>query len=137
MEHRGIRLEIDICAILVLRWFCDIACEFAAFKSSLTHLSVTIATHFEMSTQGIYSLNTHSVKSDTFLKSLRVELSAGVQDTHTVDELSLRDSSAIVANGDTKIILYRYLDTVACLHLKLIDRVIEYLLQQDVDTIFC
>ena len=79
-----------------------------------------------MAAQRVYCLNTHTIKSDRLLKRLRVELTTGVKYAHRLDELSLRNASTIVANRYTQIILYVYLDSIAGLHLELVDRVIKH-----------
>ena len=136
VEHRCVGLEIDIGAVLILCRFCDIAGQFATLESRLAHLTITITMHLEMRTQRIHSLHTHTIQSDRLLESLRIKLSAGVQDTDGIDELTLRDASTIVAHRNAMIILNVHLNTVACLHLELVDRVVEHLFQQHIDAVF-
>ena len=135
LEERIVRLEENVGTVLILRGFRHITYQHATLKDSLAHLPFTIASHLKTAAQGIHGLHTHTVQTDRLLESLRVELSAGVQDANGVDELSLRDASSVVTNRHPKIILDGYLDTVASLHLELVDRVVEHLLQQHIDTV--
>ena len=135
LEKRIVRLEEDVGTVLILRGFRHITYQHATLKDGLAHLPFTIAAHLESAAQGIHGLHTHAVQTDRLLESLRVELSAGIQDADGVDELSLRDASSVVANRHTKVILDGYLDTVASLHLELVDRVVEHLFQQHIDTV--
>ena len=126
----------NIGTILILCRFGDIAGQLTTLEGRLAYLPITIAMHLEMRTQRIHGLHAHAIQSDRLLESLRIELSAGVQDADAVDELTLRDASAIVAYRDTMVILDIHFNTVACLHLKLVNRVIEDFFQQDIDSIF-
>ena len=135
LEERIVRLEEDVGTVLILRGFRHITYQHATLKDGLTHLPFTIAAHLESAAQGIDGLHTHAVQTDRLLESLRVELSAGVQDADGVDELSLRDASSIVTNRHTQVILDGHLNTVAGLHLELVDGVVEHLLQQHIDTV--
>ena len=135
LEERIVRLEEDVGTVLILRGFRHITYQHASLKNGLAHLPVTIAAHLETAAQGIDGLDTHTVQTDRLLESLRVELSAGVQDADGVDEFSLGDASSIVTNRHPKIILDGHLNTVAGLHLELVDRIVEHLLQQHIDTV--
>ena len=136
-EFRVIGLKVDICSILVLGGLCHVTDQFATLEDSLAHLAVAVAMHLETTAQRIDSLHTHTIQTDRLLESLRVELTTGIQDTDRLDEFSLWDTTTIVTDGDTEMILYRYLNAVARLHLKLVDRVVEDLLQQHIDSVFC
>ena len=48
----------------------------------------------------------------------------------------MRNASTIVAYSHTKIVFDVYFYPVASMHLKLVDRVVEHLFEQHVDTIF-
>ena len=137
VEHRGIWFKINISAVLVLCRLSHIALQLTILKDGLTHFALTIAVYLEMCTQCIHSLYSYTIQANGLLESLRVEFSAGVQNTHRVDKLTLRDASTVVSNRDAVIVFDIHLDTVASLHLELIDGVVEHFLQQDIDSIFC
>ena len=134
-ELRSIWFEIDIGTVLVLSRFCNIAHQLTTLKDSLAHLTFTIASHFETTTQGIYSFYTYAIQTNRLLKGLRVELSTGIKDTYRFYQFALGDASPVVANRDAEVVLYIHLDAIARLHLKLVNRVIEHLFQQYIDTI--
>ena len=135
LELRIVWLEIDVGTVLVLRRFRHIRNQFSTLEDGFAYLSFTIAAYLEMRAQGIDSLHTHTVQTDRLLESLGVELTTGVQNADTLDELALGDASAIVAHRDAEVVLYVDFDAIACPHLELIDGVVEYLFQQDVDTV--
>ena len=113
-----------------------ITLQFSPLKGCGSHLSVTEALHLKTGAQRIDSLQTHAVQSDTLLESLRVVLTTGIQHAHSLDEFSLRDTTTIIAHRHPQVILDIYLDALAGIHLKLIDRVVDHLFQQYIDTIF-
>ena len=135
LEERVVWLEEHVGAIFILRRLSDIADQLATLEDSLAHLPFAIAAHLETAAQSIDGLHTHTVQTDRLLEGLGVELTTGVQDAHRVDQLSLGDATAIVTNRHTEVVLDGHLDAVACLHLKLVDRVVEHFLQQHVDTV--
>ena len=90
-----------------------------------------------MRAQGIDSLHTHTIQADRLLESLGVELTTGVQNANTLDELTLRNTSTIVTYGNAQVVLDIDFNTITCTHLEFIDRVVEHLLQQHIDTVFC
>ena len=136
LEQRIVRFEIYVGTCFVLRIFCDVRLQDASLESCLTHLSVTIAGHLEMRTQRIHRLYTHTIQTYGLLESLRVVLTTSVQHADGFDELALRDASSIVTNGDAQVFVDGDFQSVACLHLKLVDGVINDFFQQNVDTVF-
>ena len=135
LEQRIVRFEIDIGTSLVLRVLCDVRLQNASFKSRPTHLSVTIASHLEMGTQRIDGFHTHTIQTYRLLKGFRVVLTTSVQHADSLDELTLRDASSVVANGDSQILVDGDFQTVASLHLKLVDGVVDNFLQQHIDAV--
>ena len=135
LEEGIVWFEEDVCAVLILRRFRDIANQFATLEDGLSHLAVTITAHLEMAAQGIDGLDTHAIQADRLLECLGVELTAGIQDANGVDEFPLGDASAVVAHRHPQIVLDGHLDTVASLHLELVDGVVEHFLQQHIDAV--
>ena len=134
-EQGVIGLEEDICAVLVLGVLRHVAQHLTTGKNRLAHLTLTIAVHLEASAQGIHSLHTHTIQTDRLLKGLGVILTTCVQHRYSLYQLTLRDASSVVANADTQVLIDVHLDAVACMHLKLVDRVVDHLFQQHVDTV--
>ena len=90
----------------------------------------------EVGTEGIDRLHTHTVQTDALLERLAVVLTAGIQHTYSLNELSLRNTTTIVAHADTQIVLDIDFQTGTCAHLEFIDRVVYHLLQEHINTIF-
>ena len=134
-EECVVGFEEDEGSIFILGILRDVTGHLTFLKGSLTDLSVAIAAYFEMGTQGIDGLHTHTVETHRLLESLGVVLTTSVQYGYSLNHLSLRDASAIVADRDAQIVLDGHLETVASLHLEFVDRVIDHLLQQHIDTI--
>ena len=89
-----------------------------------------------MDTQRIDRLHTHAIQTYRLLEGLRVILTTCIQHADSLDELTLRNATTIVTNGDTQIVVDGDLQAVASLHLELVDGVVDDFLQQHVDTIF-
>ena len=88
-----------------------------------------------MGAQGVDSLHTHTIQTYRLLESLRVVLTTCIEYADSLDEFALRDASTIVANGDAQIFIDIDFNPLASLHLKLVNRVVNDLLQQNIDTI--
>ena len=88
-----------------------------------------------MGTEGIDRFHTDTVQTDTLLERLAIVLTTGIQHADSLNELSLRNTTAIVADADTQIVLYIDFQTCSSPHLKLIDGVIDHLLQEHINTI--
>ena len=134
-EEGIIRLEEDVCAVLVLCVLCHVADHLTTGKDCLAHLTLAITVYLEMRTQGIDGFHTHTIQTDRLLKRLGVVLTTSIQHRYGLDQLSLRDASTIVAHGDTQVLVDIHLDTVARMHLELVDGVVDHLFQQHVDTV--
>ena len=70
------------------------------------------------------------------MKRLRVVFAARVEHAHGLYQLSLRNAAAVVAHGYAQVVFQIHLDTLAGLHLKLVDRVVNHLFQQYVNAVF-
>ena len=88
-----------------------------------------------MSTKSIHSLHTYSIKTYTFLECLAIVLTTRIEYAHCLNQLALRDTTTIVTHTYTLVIGHLNLDTLAGMHLKLVNTVIDDFLQQHVDTI--
>ena len=88
-----------------------------------------------MCTQRIHCLHTHTVQAYTLLEGLAIILTAGVEHAHCLHQLALRDAAAIVAHADALVVGDVNLDALAGMHLKLVDRVVDDLLEQHIDTV--
>ena len=136
LEQRVVGLEEDISTVLILRRLSLIADELAALKDECAHLSLTITLHLKVGAEGVDSLHTDTVQTDTLFKCLGIILTTGIQHRHGFHKLTLWDATAIVAHGDAEVVLNIHLNAVTGIHLKLIDGVVDDLLQQDIDTVF-
>ena len=90
-----------------------------------------------MQTESIHRLDTYSVKSDALLECLGVIFSSCIQHAHSLNELSLRYSSSVVAHADPEMVFHIHLYTLSHIHAELVDRVVHHLFQQHINTIFC
>ena len=136
LEECIIRLEEDKGTVLVLSIFHRVALQNTFLKLQMAHLSVAVRLYFEVGTEGIDRLHTHTVQTDALLERLAVVLTAGIQHTYSLNELALRNTTAIVAHADTQIVLDIDFQTGTCTHLEFIDRVVYHLLQEHINTIF-
>ena len=134
-EQRVVGFEIDVRAVLVLRILRLVGLQDTTLEGRATHLALAIAGHFEVGTQGIHGLHTHTVQTHRLLKGLRVVLTTRIQHRDGFDELTLRDASAVVAHRDTQVIVDSNFDTRAGMHLEFVDAVVDNFLQQHIDTV--
>ena len=131
----AVGLEEDIGTVLVLRVLSDVADEFSTFKDGFSHLSIAKRVHLEVRRERVDRLDADTIQTNRLLESLRVVLTASVQHADSLDHLALRNATTIVTNRDTKVVFNVDFDAVASLHLKLIDGVVDDLLQQHIDAI--
>ena len=124
-EKRIVGLEEDVGAVLVLCGFRIVARDDTLLEGGLTHFSLAEAAHLKMGTQRIDSLHTDTVQTHRLLESLRVILTASVQDADGLNHLTLGDATPIVAYRHSQIVFDINLKAVAGLHLKLIDGVVD------------
>ena len=101
----------------------------------MAHLALSVGLHLEVRAQRIDRLHAHTVQSYALLESLGVVFSAGVEHAHGLHQLALRYAAAIVAHADTQVFVYRNLNALACVHLELVDAVVDYFLQKHVDAV--
>ena len=88
-----------------------------------------------METQRIDCLKTDTVQAHALLESLAVELTAGVEHAHRLDQFALRNSASVVTYHNLARIGQIYLDTLAGIHAELIHAVVDNLLEQYVDSV--
>ena len=135
LKQRVVGLEHDIGARLVIRGLSNVALEDTTLEDHLAYLSVTIAMGFEMGTQEVDSLDTDTIHSHRLLKGLGVVLTTRIQLADGFDDLSLRDTTTIVANRDPQMVYNIDLNALASIHTELIDGVVDGLFQKYIDTI--
>ena len=131
----SVRLEIDVCAVLVFRLFRNIVDELSLLESGFSHDSIAKGVHLKMRTQRINGLHAHTIQSDGFLESLRIVLTTRIQHADSLNHLALRNASAIVSDRDAEVVFDIDFYAVASLHLELVDGVVDDLLQQHIDAI--
>ena len=136
LEQGIIRLEEDIGTILILRILGLVAFHHTSFKGDAAYLPFAEAPYLEPSAQRVHSLHTHTVQAHTLLERLRVVFTTCIKYAYRLHQLSLRDSTTIVAHGNTQVVLDIDLYALTRIHLEFVDRVVDHLLQQHVDTIF-
>ena len=89
-----------------------------------------------MAAQRVDGFHAHAVQSDTFLEGFRVVFAAGVEHVDRLDEFSLRYASSVVAHAHAQVVGDVYLNAFSGVHLKLVDGVVDHLLEQHVDAVF-
>ena len=135
-EERRIRLEEDVCAVLVLRLLGGVARELPSLERGAAHVAVAVGAHLEARAEGVDGLHAHAVEADALLERLRVVLAAGVEHAHGLDELALGYAAAVVAHADAEVLVDVHLDAVAGVHLELVDGVVYHFLQEHVYAVF-
>ena len=105
-----------------------IGLQLATLKLEGADLTVTPAAYLKVQAQRIHGLKAHTVQAHALLESLAVKLTAGIEDTDSLQQLTLRDSTAIVTHHYTACINQVNLDALARVHAELIHTVVYYLL---------
>ena len=134
-EQCRVGLEEDEGSVLVGSVLGMVAHEVAALKLKRSYHSVAIRPHLEMSAQCVDRLHTHTVQSDALLERLRVVLASGVEHRYSLDELTLGYAAAVVAHRNTQTVVDIDFDATTGIHLELVDRVVDNLLEQHVDAV--
>ena len=112
-----------------------VAHKVAALKLQCSYHTVAIRPHLEVGAQGVDRLHTHTVQSDALLERLRVVLASGVEHRYSLDELTLGYAAAVVAHRNTQTVVDIDFDATTGIHLELVDRVVDNLLEQHVDAV--
>ena len=129
LEESRVGLKVDVSTVLVLSVLGDIANEHTLFENRFPYLAITIGICLEMVAQGIYRLQAHTIQTYALLEGFRVILTTSVKHRNGFHEFALRDTSTIVANAGTQIVLYVHLDALAGIHLKFVDAIVYHLFQ--------
>ena len=87
-----------------------------------------------MAGKGVDRLGADPVQADRFLESLGVVFGAGVHLRHTFHYLSQGYAPAVVADGG-HVIPERDFDGLPVPHHELVNRVVDYFLEQHIDTV--
>ena len=135
LEQRVVGFKEDIGAALISGLFRLVTDEFTALKLCRAHFTIAIGAHFEARTQEVNSLDTHTIHTYGFLERLGIVFSTGIQLTHGLNHLFLRNATAIVTECHAKVFIDVDLDAFALVHAELINRVVDGLLEQHIDTV--
>ena len=108
----------------------------SSFELRDAYLAITVTSYFEVSAQRIHRLGTHTVQTHAFLESLGVVFATCVEQADSFDEFALRYATTIVAYAHTVIVFNGHVDAFTCIHLELVDGVIDGFLEQNVDAVF-
>ena len=134
-EERWVWLEVDVCAVLVVSVGGLVVGKVALLKLQRPYLAVSVRLYLEVGRESVDRLHTHTVKADALLERLGVVLAAGVEHRHSLDELALRYATSVVAHRHAQTLVDVDLDAASGVHLKLVYRVVDYLLKQHVDAV--
>ena len=134
-EERWVWLEVDVCAVLVVGVGGLVVGKVALLKLQRPYLAVSVRLYLEVGRESVDRLHTHTVKADALLERLGVVLAACVEHRHSLDELALRYTASVVAHRHAQTLVDVDLDAASGVHLKLVDRVVDYLLKQHVDAV--
>ena len=135
LEEGVVGLKEDVSTRLILRRFRAVLLLGAPFEEEAAHFALAKGLHLKARAEGIDRLDTHAIKADALLESLGIVFATGIQHAHGFYELSLWDAAPIVAHGYAEVVLNVNLYSVTGIHLELINRIINHLLQQHVDAV--
>ena len=108
--------------------------QFALRELRPAHLALAVGFYGEERGQGIDSFGTHTVQTDGFLKRLAVVFAAGVEHRDNLHQFAQRDTASVVPYTHTPL-FDLYFNHLAFAHAVLIDRVVDTLFDEHVDTI--
>ena len=135
VEERVVRFKEDISSVFFCRVFGHITQQRSFLEDDGTYFVVAVAAYLETATQRIDRLDAHAIQSDTFLESLRVIFTPGIQFADCLYQFALRDASSIVAHADVQAVFYSHFYTLSGTHLELVDAVVHHFFQQHIDTV--
>ena len=115
---------------------CLVRNKFTPFKVQYAHLTIAIGLDSEVLAQGIDGFHTHTVQTHRLLESLGVILTASVEHADGFYKLALWNATAIVSDRYPQVVFDIHLYALSGIHLKLVDRVVDDLFQQDIDAVF-
>ena len=105
-------------------------------ESGGTYFAVAVTAYLETGAQCVDGFHTDTVQSDTLLECFTVVLTTCVQHADRFNQLSLRNASSVVADTDTKIFFNGNLNFLTGLHFELVNTVVDYFFQEDIDSVF-
>ena len=128
-------LEENVGAVLLVGGPGGVGHEVAALEDGLAHLSVAEAAGHEARAQGVDGLDAHAVEAHAGGEDGCVVLGPRVELRNGVDQAAQGDAPAIVAHGGAQVVVDVHLDALAKAFVKLVDAVVDDLLDEDVDTV--
>ena len=134
-EQSTIRFEEDSCSVFFCAILGDVAHQLSFLKRSLAHLSVAIARHLKTTAQSIHRLQTDTIQADALLERLGIVFTTGIQLADRLDELALRNTTTVVTNTYTQVVLDGHFYLLTSSHLELVDTVVHHFLQQHINTV--
>ena len=134
-EELAVGQESHEGTVLLGRFSLVLTDQLAAFEARFAELAVAKAPHRELGGERVDGLGADAVETDGELEDVVVVLAAGVHHGDAFDELLERDAAPVVADGDAPLRRERDVDAAATSHDEFVDAVVDYLLEQDVDTV--
>ena len=134
-ENLLINAEADKCTILLVYATLPAVGKLQTLgKSNRMCLAITHRARRKLAREHIHSLHTHTIQTYGLLEGIALVLTTRIHLAHGCRQRLERDTTTIVSHRHD-IILDGNLNSVACAHNKLVNRVIDRLLNQNVDTI--
>ena len=110
--------------------------QYAFLKNQAAYRTVTITLHLKAGTQSIDGLDTDAVQSHAFLKSLGIVFASSIEHRDRLNEFALRNATSVVPYRYAQIVDNIHFNAISGMHLKLIDGVVDDLLQKHIHAVF-
>ena len=121
LEQSVIWFEIDKSTIFIIRFIGMITNLITFFKFYFTDFTFSIRANSKMGTQSINCFNTYTIQTDTLLKSLTIVFTTSIKYTDSFYKFTLRNTTSIITNRNTKIIFDIHLNAATSFHFKLVN----------------
>ena len=135
-EESRIGLEENVRAVLFFRLAAAVVDEFSAFEGGFSELSVAAGAGHKAAREGIDSFQTHPVQSDRGCVLIVVVLTAGVQLRNGGNQTTEGNAAAVVADRSREFVRDFDFDFLTETLVELVDRVVDALFEQHINTIF-
>ena len=133
-ENLGIGFEENFCAVGFALFSFLLRLEFSSFEVCAEKLAIPMTRNRKAGREGVDCLGADTIQSDAELKDLVIVFRSGVDPRNAVDHFAERDAAAVISDADESAIDC-HIDLATVPHDEFVDRIVDDLLQKDIDPV--
>ena len=133
-ENLGIGFEENFCAVGFGLLSFLLRLELSSFEVSAEKLAIPVTRNRKTGGERVDCLGADTVQSDAELKDVVIVFRSGVDPRNAVDHFAERNAAAVIADADESAIDC-HIDLATVAHDEFVDRIVDHLLQKDIDAV--